>query len=114
LVRAALTGFGASVRTVASAQEAMGVLHDWKPDVLVADIAMPVEDGYSLIKRVRALPANDCASIPAVALTAYAQLADRTRALASGYQEHLAKPVSPPDLARVVETLAAKGRSLIH
>jgi signal transduction histidine kinase/CheY-like chemotaxis protein len=68
LVRAALTGFGASVRTVASAQEAMGVLLEWKPDVLVADIAMPVEDGYSLIKRVRALPANDCASIPAVAL----------------------------------------------
>ncbi|MGE5361784.1 MAG: ATP-binding protein [Bacteroidales bacterium] len=112
LVDAALTEFGAQVRTVASAQEAADVLQGWRPDVLVADIGMPVEDGYSLIARIRALPANDGGVTPAVALTAYAQRQDRIRALEAGYQEHLAKPASPIDLGAVVEALAAHGHSL--
>ena len=66
---------------------------DWRPDVLVADIGMPEEDGYSFLRRVRTLSAAEGGAIPAAALTAYAQPEDRDRALAAGFQEHLPKPV---------------------
>jgi signal transduction histidine kinase/ActR/RegA family two-component response regulator len=114
LVQAALTEFGATVRTVSSAQEAIEALGDWLPDVLVCDIGMPFEDGYELIRMVRALPPENGGLIPAVALTAYARSEDRSRMLAAGYQEHLAKPVAPDELALVVETLAAERGPLFH
>jgi CheY-like chemotaxis protein len=113
LVQAALAEFGATVRTVSTAQEALDALADWLPDVLVCDIGMPVEDGYRLIARIRALPPEHGGLVPAVALTAYARSQDRDRALAAGYQEHLAKPVAPRDLALVVKTLAERG-PLVH
>ena len=113
LVREALTEFGATVRVVASAQEAIEMLRDWRAHVLVADIGMPEEDGYSLIKRLRTLSPNVGGAIPAVALTAYAREEDRLRILAAGYQEHLAKPATPRHIAFVVETLAA-GRSPVN
>jgi CheY-like chemotaxis protein len=79
-----------------------------KPDLLVSDIAMPGEDGYSLIRKVRALNAEQGGQIPALALTAYARAEDRTRAIAAGFQLHIAKPVNPEELAAVVANLAGR------
>ncbi len=110
LVIAALTQFGADVRTADSAEEAVRALSAWRPHVLLADIGMPVEDGYSLIRRIRARPPDKGGLTPAAALTAYAQPEDRARALAAGFQEHVAKPTTPGELARVVATLARLGR----
>jgi len=98
-----LTQAGAVVRPVESAEAALAAIAEWRPDVLVSDIGLPREDGYALIRRVRALEEPD-GTLPAVALTAYAQEQDRARALAAGYQAYLAKPVQPEEL------LAALGR----
>ncbi len=76
--------------------------------VLVFDIGMPGEDGYWLIRRVRALPAERGGGTPAVALTAYARTEDRVRALTAGYQVHLAKPVEPAELIAAVASLAGR------
>jgi signal transduction histidine kinase len=104
-----LSGCGAEVTTVASAREALEALPRVRPDVLISDLAMPGEDGYALIRRVRALPAEEGGRVPAVALTAYALAEDRARALSAGFQLHLPKPVDPAELAAVVENLAAWG-----
>jgi PAS domain S-box-containing protein len=90
---------GAQVVAVGSAREGLESVESWKPDVLVADIGMPVEDGYGLIKKVRALPKESGGQTPALALTAYARTEDRVRALSEGYQVHLAKPVDRFELA---------------
>ncbi|MBD1864080.1 MULTISPECIES: response regulator [Trichocoleus] len=95
-----------------SAQEAVELLLAQKPDVLVSDIGMPEEDGYSLIHRIRALPVEQGGSIPAVALTAYARTEDRTRVIAAGFQIHIPKPVEPAELATVIASLAARNRKL--
>lgn len=96
---------GAQVIAVGSAREGLESLENWKPDVLIADIGMPVEDGYGLIKKVRALPKERGGLTPALALTAYARTEDRVRALSEGYQVHLAKPVDRFELAAVVTSL---------
>jgi CheY-like chemotaxis protein/two-component sensor histidine kinase len=108
LVEAVLRQYGAVVRAAGSAQEAFQEVRRWRPNVLVADIGMPVEDGYSLLRRVRALSASEGGSVPAAALTAYAQDEDRQRAFAAGFQEHVAKPVPPERLANVVARLASR------
>ena len=77
-------------------------------DVLVSDIAMPEEDGYDLIRSVRALDAERGGRIPALALTAYARIEDRAAALAAGYQQHARKPIEPAELAAAVATLARR------
>lgn len=107
--------FGAEVRVCGSSEEAMRLLRDWAPDVLVSDIEMPDEDGYELIRKVRhAEEANGGRQIPAVALTAYARVEDRLRALSAGYQMHLAKPVEPAELAVVIASLVGRsGKSLV-
>jgi len=102
-----LSEAGASVTAVGTAGEALARLVDAKPDVLVCDIGLPYEDGYSLIRTVRTHE-NGGPSIPAVALTAYAQESDRQRALAAGYQFHLAKPVQPAKLLRLLAETAAR------
>jgi CheY-like chemotaxis protein len=79
------------------------------PDLLIADIAMPGEDGYSLITRVRALPGPG-GVIPAVALTAHARREDRARALNAGFDNHVAKPVDPDELLAVIVTVARRHR----
>lgn len=89
---------GATAIAVASAAEAMVALAHWRPDVLVSDIGMPGEDGYSLIGKIRALESEFCDRLPAVALTAYAREQDREQALKAGYDRHLAKPVDPDEL----------------
>ncbi|HUF93688.1 MAG TPA: ATP-binding protein [Candidatus Limnocylindria bacterium] len=108
LVHAVLVRCGAEVTTAGSAAEALASLQRAPHDVLLSDIAMPGEDGYQLIRRVRALHDAPRAGIPAAALTAYARLEDRDAALAAGYQMHVAKPVEPAVLARVVQTLSGR------
>jgi CheY-like chemotaxis protein len=99
--------FGGEVRACASSEEAIRLLSEWKPDVIVSDIEMPDEDGYELIRKVRRLEADHGSrQIPAVALTAYARVEDRLRALSAGYQMHIAKPAEPAELAVVIASLA--------
>ena len=92
----------------ASAGEALKALERETPHVLVSDIGMPGEDGYELIRRVRLLPPERGGNIPAAALTAYAREDDRIRALLTGFQIHIPKPVNPAELAAVVATLAGR------
>jgi PAS domain S-box-containing protein len=99
---------GAEVVAVTSASEALDAVSQVKADVLVSDIGMPEEDGYSLIRKVRSLSAEHGGQIPAVALTAYARAEDRTRAIAEGFQIHIPKPVEPAELATVVASLAKR------
>ncbi|HEX8119366.1 MAG TPA: ATP-binding protein, partial [Pyrinomonadaceae bacterium] len=106
LLTEVLSRRGAEVLTAASAEEAFEMLRLWRPDVLLSDIGMPDGDGYDLIRRVRELSEEQGGRTPAAALTAYAGPGDRERALASGFQLHVAKPVEPADLAAAVATLA--------
>jgi PAS domain S-box-containing protein len=110
---AMLARYGAEVRAVESAAEAIRALVEWKPDALVSDIGMPEEDGYDLIAKVRALPAEQGGAVPAIALTAYAGGQDRQRTLASGFQAHLAKPIEPVELARVVARMIGRNEKVI-
>jgi CheY-like chemotaxis protein/nitrogen-specific signal transduction histidine kinase len=105
MISAVLNERHARVTAVASAREAVKVIRMTRPDVLVSDIAMPVEDGYDLIEQMRALETNHGKMIPAVAITAYARDEDRRRALAAGFQGYLAKPIEPADLIEVVASL---------
>jgi CheY-like chemotaxis protein len=103
---------GADVRACASSEEAMRLLSEWKPDVIVSDIEMPGEDGYELIRKVRRSEANrEGSEVPAIALTAYGRVEDRARALSAGYQMHISKPAEPAELAAVIARLAAKSAS---
>jgi CheY-like chemotaxis protein len=103
---------GAVVTTAGSAREALGMMAmagaggAGGVDVLVSDIAMPEEDGYYLIRELRGRAPDEGGTTPAVALTAYAREEDRQRALAAGFQSHLAKPVEPCDLAAAIAQLA--------
>lgn len=99
-----LTNYGATVTTANSAAAALQVISNQKPDVLVSDVGMPDEDGYSLIRKVRALEID----IPAVALTAFTRAQDRMRALAAGFQNHVSKPVEPDELATVIASLTGR------
>lgn len=108
LLETILSVSGAQVRTAATAQEALALLQSWRPDVLLSDIGMPGEDGYTLIKRVRELESQTTHRIPALALTAYARSEDRTKVLIAGYQAHLSKPVDPAELVAAVASLAVR------
>jgi len=96
----------AEVQTAGSAREALAALESWQPHVLISDIGMPGEDGYSLIRRVRELPPERGGRTPAAALTAFARGEDRRRALHAGFQMHVSKPVEVQELAAVVANLA--------
>jgi CheY-like chemotaxis protein len=104
IVSLALEHYAVNVTTAASAIEALKVLEQLKPDVLISDIGMPGEDGYTLIRKVRQLGGQ----MPAIALTAYAREEDRASALAAGFQCHISKPVEPEQLVAVVAQLAEK------
>ncbi|HEX8195232.1 MAG TPA: ATP-binding protein [Pyrinomonadaceae bacterium] len=105
ILRAALTSYGANVRTAISASLALETFLVWKPDVLISDLGMPNEDGYSLIRKIRALKPEE-GGVPAAALTAYVREEDRLRALDAGFQTHIPKPVDPDKLAAEVASLA--------
>jgi signal transduction histidine kinase/ActR/RegA family two-component response regulator len=105
LLRTILEAAGATVATTASARETRAVIGRQQPDLLIADIGMPNEDGYSLMRSVRALEAEELRRLPAIALTAHARVEDIERALASGFQVHLAKPVEASELVSTIATL---------
>jgi CheY-like chemotaxis protein len=107
LVGAILVEAGAVVKSVSSAAAAIEALPRFRPQLLVSDIAMPDEDGYSLIRRIRALDAAHGGAIPSLALTAYTRTEDRTKALAAGFTTHIGKPVNPKDLIAALSNLAA-------
>lgn len=104
----ALRQYGALVTAAKSAAEAVSAMEEELPQVLICDIGMPGEDGYSLIRRLRARGAARGGGIPAAALTAYARSEDRARALAAGFDLHVPKPVEPGDLASAVRNLLGK------
>ena len=108
LVKRLLEMAGATVSMAGSASEAIERILAARPDVLVCDIGMPGEDGYSLIRQLRVLEESQESALPAVALTAYARSEDRTKAIRSGFQNHLAKPVEPAELLAVVSSLAGR------
>jgi len=108
LVTIVLTAAGASVRAVRTGADALRQVADWKPDLLLSDITMPDEDGYSVIERLRSLPAERGGTTPAAALTAMASDEDRARALAAGFQLHIPKPLEPAHLLLAVTELARR------
>jgi CheY-like chemotaxis protein len=108
LFASALVRRGAEVRTAGDAAEALAVFAEWRPDVLVSDIGMPGDDGYVLIRKVRARPADEGGRLPAIAVTACGSLDDRLRALAAGFQSHIAKPVDPAELALMIASLLGR------
>ena len=109
----ALEQYGAEVTAAASVGEAMRLLERLKPDVLLSDISMPGEDGYALIRQIRALAPEQSGLVPAAALTAYAREEDRILALKAGFQMHVAKPIEPMHLVTVVAKLAGRPNSSI-
>jgi CheY-like chemotaxis protein len=106
LIAMVLAERGAEVRTAVSATEALAACDEWRPDILIADIGMPGEDGYTLMKKLRAREKLRGGHIPAIALTAYARREDRLRALSAGYEYHVPKPVEPVELLAAVASLA--------
>jgi PAS domain S-box-containing protein len=108
LLKVVLEQCGAFVIAVSSVGEALAVLKEMRPDVLISDLGMPEEDGYSLIKKVRSLPVEDGGQTPSAALTAYARVEDRMKVLRAGFQIHIPKPVEPAELITVVANLAGR------
>src|SRR6185503_14984092 len=104
-LRVLLEGCGAEVRTAETAAAGLSEVERWHPDILISDIGMPQEDGYSLIARVRALSREHGGLTPAIALTAYARSEDRVRALSAGFQMHISKPIEPAELVATVGSL---------
>ena len=101
---------GAEVRPAASVREAVEGVARTRPDVVVTDIAMPGEDGYALVRELRALERERGGHLPVIAVTALATAEDRERALGEGFDDHLTKPVDPTDLVEAVARSAAAGR----
>jgi CheY-like chemotaxis protein len=110
LFHSMLTHYGAEVKACASSAEALRTIDEWRPDVLVADIGMPREDGYEFMKKVRAREPERGGRIPVVAVTAYAGARDERKALAVGYQMYVSKPVESGQLAATVASLAGRVR----
>lgn len=108
LISVELAQFGAKVTAVASADEALRALEETAFDLLISDIGMPDTDGYDLIRQIRRLEGNQNQRIPAVALTAYARVQDRMRAILAGFSTHIAKPVEANELVTVVAGLAGR------
>jgi signal transduction histidine kinase len=100
-----LTLAGATIKTAADAGEALRILSDFIPDVIISDLAMPGEDGLSLMRKIRARAPDRVANIPAIALTAYTRTEDRVQALNAGFQLHVPKPVDPTELVATVASL---------
>jgi CheY-like chemotaxis protein len=101
MIAGVLEGSGARVIAASTTREAITLVADFEPDVLVADLGLPGEDGYALLHQLRAIYAD----VPAIALTAYARATDRDRALAAGFQQYVIKPMDPYALVRLVVSL---------
>jgi CheY-like chemotaxis protein/anti-sigma regulatory factor (Ser/Thr protein kinase) len=100
MFRDALEAAGAHVRALATGAEAVSEMEQWRPDLVVTDLGLPGMDGYELLKAIREMAAHR--NVPAVAVSAYARPEDRSRALAAGFQVHLAKPIDPATLVRAL------------
>jgi signal transduction histidine kinase/CheY-like chemotaxis protein len=111
LLKRLLEDCGAKVRVAASVKAALSAIAAQKPDVVVSDIAMPDEDGYSLIRRIRALGEQEGGTIPALALTAHVRTEDQQRALDAGFNLHLPKPVEPSELIASVAQLGTRTKT---
>jgi signal transduction histidine kinase/ActR/RegA family two-component response regulator len=109
MISAMLTDYGAIVQTAASSADALEALRWYKPDVIVSDLAMPYEDGYSLIRKLRALGTESGKQTPAVALTAYVRVEDRARALSAGFNMFVPKPIEPDELITAIVNLIEPG-----
>jgi signal transduction histidine kinase/ActR/RegA family two-component response regulator len=105
LITMILAEGGAEVQTAVSATEALAACDEWRPDVLISNIGMPGEDGYTLMKKLRARESERGGHIPAIALTAYGRREDRLRALSVGYEYHVPKTAEPAELLTVVASL---------
>ena len=105
VISAVLVQAGADVATASSAPQAIDLVESWGPNVLISDIGMPNQDGYDLIRKLRARSTDRASHIPAIALTAFARSQDRLKALSAGYQMHVAKPIEPLELVTVVASL---------
>jgi PAS domain S-box-containing protein len=105
-----LTQFHVEVAAAASSEEALKLFEKWRPDVLISDLAMPVEDGFTLIRKIRAMTAEEGGNTPAAALTAYAREEDSNAALAAGFHSHVAKPIDPKMLAAAVSDLVRRSK----
>jgi signal transduction histidine kinase/ActR/RegA family two-component response regulator len=112
LMTCMLTRVGAEVRVAAEAEGGFEIFEQWRPDVIVSDIGLPGEDGYALIRRIRALPVDRGGQTPAAALTAYVGQGACERTLSEGYQVHISKPAEPTELIKVIAGLASRGRHL--
>jgi CheY-like chemotaxis protein/anti-sigma regulatory factor (Ser/Thr protein kinase) len=108
LITTVLEKCGAKVTAADSAAAGLNLIQELRPDILLSDLGMPGEDGYSLIKKVRALSSEQGGLIPAAALTAYARVEDRMKVLRAGFQIHLPKPVEPAELIAVVANLSGR------
>jgi PAS domain S-box-containing protein len=108
MLQTLLEDCGANVLTAASAKEGLEALAGWKPHILISDIGMPEEDGYSLIRKVRALTAEEGADVPAIALTGYVRIEERVRALEAGYQMFVPKPVETNELISIIGDLCLR------
>jgi CheY-like chemotaxis protein len=108
IAEAMLANAGADVRTCSSAAAALGIVREWRPDVLVSDIEMPGEDGYSLIRGVRALDVEFGGNTPAISLTAYGRAQDRVRCLAAGFNMHVPKPIDRREFTTIIAGLAGR------
>jgi signal transduction histidine kinase/CheY-like chemotaxis protein len=109
LVATVLRMHGAEVATAANAAQGLEMLSKSVPQVLISDVGMPGTDGYELIRKVRTLPVTAAAEVPAIALTAYSREQDRRQAFEAGFQTHVAKPVEPAELVRVVTRVLRRG-----
>jgi CheY-like chemotaxis protein len=108
---AMLEDYGANVHAVDCAAAALAVLADnqiFNPDVLVSDVGMPGTDGFALVRAIRNLDSEKAKSLPAIAVTAYANPEDRVRALVAGYQNHIPKPVDSSVLAAAIAKLVVR------
>jgi signal transduction histidine kinase len=108
LIAFALASYGAEVRAAASAAEGLATLSDWRPDVILSDIAMPGEDGYAFIRKVRQLDEERGGMIPAASLTAYVGATEHLKSIESGYQAYITKPVEWAELIMIVASLAGR------
>jgi signal transduction histidine kinase/ActR/RegA family two-component response regulator len=108
LIGTILERYGAEVAVAGSVAEGMRALTQRAPHVVVTDIEMPHEDGYTFIRQIRSLPPDSGGQVPAAALTAYASVSDRMKVLSAGFNMHVAKPVQPAELAMIVSSLAGR------
>jgi CheY-like chemotaxis protein len=114
LIRRVLSDCHAEVVTAGSAADALLLVENERPNVLVSDIGMPDIDGYELLKRVRALGQSRGGRMPAIALTAFARSEDRTRALRAGFLVHVSKPVEPSELVATVASVAGRSAEILE